>query len=179
MNALGPTRPSPCQGTPHAGKRREGRFSYISSAPDQPVDHGTRRRPRPAGGKVVALTDLDRFTGRARGRIGRQIDRAQLRDPAAQHPHRAGQPICSAITVAGMPDHEASSSRIRGATASTAVSRGTRRYCGSPSLTRALFTVFFEHPITRAIALNRHLLGPPRSRRTRRTTRASASGQSA
>jgi hypothetical protein len=86
---------------------------------------GTAGGRGPTGGKVVALTDLARLVG-ARGRIGRQIDRAQLRDPAAQHPHRPGQPIRSAITVAGMPGHEPATSRIRGSTASTAVSRGHR-----------------------------------------------------
>jgi hypothetical protein len=106
---------------------------------------GTAGGRGPTGGKVVALTDLARLVG-ARGRIGRQIDRAQLRDPAAQHPHRPGQPIRSAITVAGMPGHEPANPGSAAPPHRPPSPAGTGRYCGGPSLARALFTVFFEHP---------------------------------
>ncbi|GAA5000144.1 hypothetical protein GCM10023317_31930 [Actinopolymorpha pittospori] len=63
------------------------------------------------------------------------------------------QPIRSAITVAGMSGHAASSSRIRGSTASTIDPRPARWYRGGPSAANARLTVFLEIPITRAIAL--------------------------
>jgi hypothetical protein len=61
--------------------------------------------------------------------------------------------IRSATTVAGIVGHARSSSRIRGSTSSTTEPRGTRSYRGGPSLRNAAFTVFFEHPIARAITL--------------------------
>jgi hypothetical protein len=63
------------------------------------------------------------------------------------------QPIRSAITVAGIVGHAASSSRIRGSTPSTIDPRGVRWYRGGPSAASARFTVFFEQPITLATAL--------------------------
>ncbi len=63
------------------------------------------------------------------------------------------QPIRSAITVAGIVGHAASNSRIRGSTASTIEPAAARAYFGGSSEANAAFTVFFEHPITRAITL--------------------------
>jgi hypothetical protein len=63
------------------------------------------------------------------------------------------QPIRSAITVAGIVGHAANNSRIRGSTASTIEPTGRREYFGGPSEANAAFTVFFEHPNTRAITL--------------------------
>jgi hypothetical protein len=63
------------------------------------------------------------------------------------------QPIRSAITVAGIVGSALSNSRIRGSTASTTDPCGARTYFGGPSEANAAFTVFFEHPITRATAL--------------------------
>jgi hypothetical protein len=59
----------------------------------------------------------------------------------------------SAITVAGIVGHACSNSRIRGSTASATEPRGPRRYVGGPSAAIAFFTVFFEHPTTRAMIL--------------------------
>jgi hypothetical protein len=59
----------------------------------------------------------------------------------------------SAITVAGIVGHACSNSLIRGSTASTTEPRGPRRYVGGPSAAIAFFTVFFEHPSTRAMIL--------------------------
>jgi hypothetical protein len=55
--------------------------------------------------------------------------------------------------VAGIVGQACSNSRIRGSTASTTDPRGCRRYAGGPSASNAFFTVFFEHPTTRAITL--------------------------
>jgi hypothetical protein len=63
------------------------------------------------------------------------------------------QPIRSAITVAGIVGYDASSSRIRGSTASTIDPARFRSYFGGPSLAIAARTVFLEIPSTRAIAL--------------------------
>jgi hypothetical protein len=83
--------PGPARAKEHPMRGRGARADFrtsdqrrIACRPQAPA--GGRG---PTGGKVVALTDLARLI-RARGRIGRQIDRAQLRDPAAQHPHRPG-----------------------------------------------------------------------------------------
>src|SRR5215207_4758209 len=64
-----------------------------------------------------------------------------------------GHSIRSAITVAGIVGRASSSSRIRGSTASTTDPVLWRRYAGGPSAANAAFTVFFEHPNTRAITL--------------------------
>ena len=64
-----------------------------------------------------------------------------------------GHSIRSAITVAGIVGHACSNSRIRGSTASTTDPVAAARYAGGPSAANAFFTVFFEHPITRAITL--------------------------
>jgi hypothetical protein len=77
------------------------------------------------------------------------------------------QPIRSAITVAGIVGHAASSSRIRGSTASTT---DPRRYLGGPSAAKARFTVFFEHPITLATCL----IGIPSARCSRRISAQSS-----
>ncbi|TWG06242.1 hypothetical protein FHX80_114737 [Streptomyces brevispora] len=63
------------------------------------------------------------------------------------------QPIRSAITVAGMLGVCFSSSRICGSTASTADPLTGREYTGGRSVASARFTVFFEMPRCRAIAL--------------------------
>src|SRR5215210_8644417 len=64
-----------------------------------------------------------------------------------------GQPIRSAITVAGIVGVACNNSRIRGSTISTTDPRAGRAYAGGASAAKAFFTVFFEHPSTRAIAL--------------------------
>lgn len=74
------------------------------------------------------------------------------------------QPIRSAITVAGIDGYACNSSRICGSTASTIDPPGTRWYRGGASAASAFFTVFFEHPIIRAIAL----IGMPSPRCNRR-----------
>jgi hypothetical protein len=63
-----------------------------------------------------------------------------------------GQPTRSAITVAGIVGTAFNSSRIRGSNTSTRDPAGVRSYLGGPSLANAAFTVFREHPITRAIS---------------------------
>jgi len=62
------------------------------------------------------------------------------------------QPIRSAITVAGISGHCASSSRICGSTASTIEPFGARWYFGGASSVIALRTVFLEIPSFLAIA---------------------------
>jgi hypothetical protein len=64
-----------------------------------------------------------------------------------------GHSIRSPITVAGIVGQARSSSRIRGSTTSATQPCGWRRYAGGPSAANAFFTVFFEHPNTRAITL--------------------------
>ena len=64
-----------------------------------------------------------------------------------------GHSIRSAITVAGILGQACSSSLIRGSTASTTDPVLRRRYAGGPLAANAVFTVFFEHPNTRAITL--------------------------
>jgi hypothetical protein len=53
--------------------------------------------------------------------------------------------------VAGIVGQACSNSRIRGSTGSTTEPRRRRRYAGGWSAANAFFTVFFEHPSTRAI----------------------------
>jgi hypothetical protein len=69
-----------------------------------------------------------------------------------------------------MSGHDSSNTPIRGSTGSTTDPRGARRYCGDSSLARALFTVFFEHSITRAIAS----IGIPSTRCNRQITAQSS-----
>lgn len=59
----------------------------------------------------------------------------------------------SAITVAGMSGHAFSSSCSRGSTASAIEPRGALSYFGGPSEASAPFTVFFDTPSSRAMAL--------------------------
>jgi hypothetical protein len=81
------------------------------------------------------------------------------------------QPIRSAITVAGIVGQAASSSRMRGSTASTIDPPPTRRsYRGDPSAVSARFTVVFETPITLAITL----IGIPSARYSRRISAQSS-----
>jgi len=63
------------------------------------------------------------------------------------------QPKRSAMTVAGIVGHTVSRSRIRSSISSTSEPFGARWYFGAPADRRACLTVFFEHPIVRAIAL--------------------------
>src|SRR5664279_2012643 len=59
---------------------------------------------------------------------------------------------------------------MRGSTPSTTESRRTRSYLGGPSAASAAFTVFFEHPTTRAITL----IGIPSDLRSRRISAQSS-----
>ena len=61
--------------------------------------------------------------------------------------------IRSAMTVAGILGQACNNSRIRGSTASTTDAVLWRRYAGGALAANAVFTVFFEHPNTRAITL--------------------------
>jgi hypothetical protein len=63
------------------------------------------------------------------------------------------QPIRSAITDAGIVGVSRKSSQICTSTASTAEPFSGRSYFGGRSCARARFTVFFEMPRCRAIAL--------------------------
>jgi hypothetical protein len=82
-----------------------------------------------------------RYTGRSSATLARNVRIERV------------QPTRSAITVAGIVGHACNNSRIRGSTASTADPTAGRRYDGGPLDRNAARTVFFEHPITRAIAL--------------------------
>ena len=81
-----------------------------------------------------------------------------------------GQPIRSAITVAGIVGTARSSSRIRGSNPSTTDPIGRRTYLGGPSLASAAFTVFREMPSTRAISE----IAMPSARRSRRISAQSS-----
>src|SRR5664279_5089546 len=59
---------------------------------------------------------------------------------------------------------------MRGSTPSTTEPRRTRSYLGGPSAASAAFTVFFEHPTTRAITL----IGIPSDLRSRRISAQSS-----
>jgi hypothetical protein len=86
------------------------------------------------------------------GSGGRYTGRSSATRPDSTRIDRC-QPIRSAITVAGIVGTALSSSRIRGSTSSTIDPLGARRYRGGSSEAIAALTVFFEHPITRAINL--------------------------
>src|SRR5215218_6955460 len=81
-----------------------------------------------------------------------------------------GQPIRSAITVAGIRGNAASNSRIRGSYPSTSEPDRARSYFGGPSLANAAFTVFREQPINRAISE----IDTPSDRRSRRISAQSS-----
>jgi len=81
-----------------------------------------------------------------------------------------GQPIRSAITVAGIVGNACNNSRIRGSNASTTDPTGARQYRGGPPLANARFTVFRATPSTRAISE----IDNPSARRSRRTSAQSS-----
>jgi hypothetical protein len=81
-----------------------------------------------------------------------------------------GQPIRSAITVAGIVGNACNNSRIRGSYPSTTDPAGAREYRGGPSLAKARFTVFREIPTTRAISE----IDNASARRSRRTSAQSS-----
>jgi len=81
-----------------------------------------------------------------------------------------GQPIRSAITVAGIVGYARNSSRTRGSNASTTDPIGRRTYRGGASLTNAALTVFREIPRNRAISE----IAKPSARRSRRISAQSS-----
>src|SRR5215218_10884156 len=91
------------------------------------------------------------YTVRLAGSGGRYAGRNSATRPLSVR-IEYGQPIRSAITVAGIRGNALSNSRIRGSKASTSDAEGARSYFGGPSLANAAFTVFREQPISRAIS---------------------------
>ena len=97
---------------------------------------------------ISPATSLVRLAGSG----GRYTGRSSATRPLSTLIER-DHPTRSAITVAGIVGHAANNSRMRGSTSSTIDPEPGRSYRGGPSEASALLTVFFEHPITRAITL--------------------------
>src|SRR4029453_3697964 len=93
-----------------------------------------------------------RYVMRAAGSGGKYIGLSSAPRPLNAR-IEYGQAIRSAITVAGIVGQACSNSRIRGSTGSTNKLRACPRSAGGSSAAIAFFTVFFEHPTTRAITL--------------------------
>lgn len=116
------------------------------------ADARTRPAPRCREPKI-ALHDLTRFITRPPRRVRQQVQRPQLRDPAAERADR--------VRPAADPfgDHRRRHPRIRRQQLPDPRLKpihqrppGARRYFGGPSLASAASTVFLEILITRAIS---------------------------
>jgi hypothetical protein len=139
----------------HHQHRQPGRRAGLA----EPHRQGDIGKPQVALGHLPAA-----YAVRDAGSGGRYTGRSSRTRSLSTVSDRV-QPTRSAITVAGIVGHAASSSRMRGSTASTIDPPPARRsYRGGPTPASARFTVFLEQPITLATCL----IGIPSARYSRR-----------